>query len=1524
MNSKNNDNSGNPTPRQPNGRSPLVCIHSVKDIQAAGKIRKLFLRLGWEILPENAGQAFKPEQLGSFLTHQLCAPCGRVLLLDAGLDIDQSSLTRLTSLMDMLEQNSDKAIVLTALSNASTAFNPFAGLDPEPKAAPALETLRMMVGLLGPGKVHEAPAWPDHLTFFNAAAAKSLAREDLGAVNALAHLRQQGGRLLVADDLFVAAPGLPIYEQEPLEVHDRRRPPAWGQLNQKLDEWLRSDLTTFRADQLSNQPVTLHVCHSWGGGIARWVETFIANDPDSLNFQLRSEGPETGQGAGQRLSLYLGNKTDVAVASWWLQAPIRSTATGHPQYQTIIREITQRYRVGRVIISSLVGHSLDILANGLPTIQVLHDFYPAWPLLGVHPGPYLDRAKDDYLGQALQEHDLLPDLNGQDSSAWAVLATAWRESVTNNEVKVVAPSQSVASMLRQLDPDWAGIPVKIIPHGLPPLPIKRPALPRKREDGRIRLIVPGRMQQGKGRDLLLAALPELIPYAQIYLVGAGKEGEVFFGHSGVDVILQYQNEELPEIMASIGPHVAALLSVVPETFSYTLSEMHQLAIPVLATRVGSFEERITDGKTGWLIEPSVEALVASAKHLFENQSAIGAVREQLAELQHPDALGMIGRYTRLCSPVAGSMPDLVEVSPGTGLLDASRVESLSFERMELDRRLRRLSLAVEQLQSEVEERTQWAEERQLVLEKEQEERERHVASLNEQLDQRFEELKEAREAFAWAQSAREAAENDLRENQKLLAETLVRLDQTQLALEQRLRQYTQLKATHDWVLASTSWRITRPFRVARRMLANFMRAQIWNPLRWPLLISQLVRTLQTQGLQGALKRSQVSPQNQFTPEPFEAEQVEKVGSPDGPESFPDVAKPVVSIIVPVFNKWEFTAACLRSLAEKANRASYEVIVVDDQSTDETANRLEMIEGLISIKNEKNLGFIGSCNKGAREARGHFLVMLNNDTQVLDGWLDALLETFEHFPDTGMAGARLVYPDGRLQEDGGIIFNDGSGWNYGRNDDPDKPEYQYVREVDYCSGACIMLKTDIFRQLNGFDAHYSPAYYEDTDLAFRIRQLGLKVRVQPRATIVHHEGVSSGTDIASGIKQYQAINCKKFLERWRQELADYPAPMADPDDAAALRAARDHRLKGRILVIDAYTPEPDQDSGSVRLTYLLNCMQDLGYGVTFFAENRGYAGAYTTNLQQAGIEVIYNPWLESLHSFFKDRGGDFDFIMISRHYVAMNFISLIERYCPDARFIFDTVDLHYLRESRLAELEDSLPLKRVAAQTRRSELAVIEAADATLVVSPAEKSVLEKDAPEARVHVISNIHEVVGSQRTWSDRKDIFFVGGYQHPPNVDAAIWFVNSIWPQVREQMPEVDFHLIGSKAPEKVSTLRGDGVHFHGHVKSLEPWLDGCRLAVAPLRYGAGVKGKVNMSMSRGQPVVATPMAVEGMFVTSGKEVLVAETEQDFADAIVRLYQDEQLWGRISEAGMDNVRQYFSVETASRSLQNLLKELG
>jgi len=736
--------------------------------------------------------------------------------------------------------------------------------------------------------------------------------------------------------------------------------------------------------------------------------------------------------------------------------------------------------------------------------------------------------------------------------------------------------------------------------------------------------------------------------------------------------------------------------------------------------------------------------------------------------------------------------------------------------------------------------------------------------------------------------------------------------------------HAALQSQHDTVLASSSWQLTKPLRAGRRVLTNLGRARAWNPLRWPLLLSQAVRTVSTSGLRGALFRAQLSPQTSREPASASDYSLEGIGDPQPPASLPQHAQPRVSIIIPVFNKWEYTAACLRSLAATEAKSGFEVILVDDHSNDETPEMAQAVLGLSYLRNTRNLGFVASCNRGLEAARGEFTVLLNNDTQVLDGWLDALLDTFEKFPDTGLAGAQLLYPDGSLQEAGGIIFNDGSGWNYGRNDTPDKPEYQYLREVDYCSGACIMLRTELFRELHGFDTRYAPAYYEDTDLAFRVREAGYKVRYQPRARIIHHEGITSGTDLNSGAKRYQAVNRDKFLQRWQEQLKTYPAPVVNPDDQREVRKARDHSLKGRVLVIDAYTPEPDQDSGSLRLTHLFECFQQLGYGVSFFADNRGYAGHYSQALQAAGVEMLYNPWIASLQDFFRERGAEFDFVMVSRHYVAVNYISLVRKYCPQAKFIFDTVDLHYLREERLAELEDSLPLRRVAAQTKRSELAVIRQSDLSLVVSSVEQEVLRAAAPEARIEILSNIHRVAGCQAGFAERKDLFFVGGYQHPPNIDAAQWFVSSIWPLVQAELPGVNFHLIGSKAPERIKRLHGNGVVFHGFVEDLNPWLDGCRLAVAPLRYGAGVKGKVNISMSRGQPVVATPAAVEGLQAHDGKDVLVADNAADFAAAVVRLYQDQVLWEKLSQGGLNNVQQYFSVDAARRQLARILDGPG
>jgi GT2 family glycosyltransferase/glycosyltransferase involved in cell wall biosynthesis len=592
-----------------------------------------------------------------------------------------------------------------------------------------------------------------------------------------------------------------------------------------------------------------------------------------------------------------------------------------------------------------------------------------------------------------------------------------------------------------------------------------------------------------------------------------------------------------------------------------------------------------------------------------------------------------------------------------------------------------------------------------------------------------------------------------------------------------------------------------------------------------------------------------------------------------------------------------------------------VIVVDDASSDATPQRLADIAGLRSLRNAQNLGFIGSCNAGAAAARGEYLLFLNNDTVVTAGWLEALVCCIGEAPDAGLVGARLVYPDGRLQEAGGIVFDDGSGWNYGRFEDPDDPRYGFRREVDYCSGAAILLRRDLFEKLGRFDTRYTPAYYEDTDLAFAVRAAGLKTYVEPAATVVHFEGITSGTDIASGTKRYQVINREKFLDKWKDALARQPVP------GTAIIQAATHRATRRVLIVDATTPTPDQDSGSLRMVNLMRVLADLGCQVTFLPENRLFVERYTPALQALGVEALYAPYAQDPVRLLRERGREFDLVLLSRHYVAASFLGLVRLYAPRARLAFDTVDLHYLREQRAAELSGDAALARHAAATRAQELKLIREADVTLVVSPVEQELLSKDAPGARVDVLSNVHEVFGRGKPYAERNDLVFVGGFQHPPNTDAVGWFVADVFPRIRAELPDVRFHVIGSKVPDAIRALASEHVLVHGFVEDIAPYMEGCRISVAPLRYGAGVKGKVNMAMSHGLPVVATPIAVEGMHVSVGGDVLVAEEAEAFAREVVRLYRDESLWNTLAQNGLANVERYFSFAAARTAVQRLFE---
>ena len=624
--------------------------------------------------------------------------------------------------------------------------------------------------------------------------------------------------------------------------------------------------------------------------------------------------------------------------------------------------------------------------------------------------------------------------------------------------------------------------------------------------------------------------------------------------------------------------------------------------------------------------------------------------------------------------------------------------------------------------------------------------------------------------------------------------------------------------------------------------------------------------------------------------------------------------PVASIVIPVYDQFAHTLACLRALAAHPPAMAFEVIVVDDGCRDETIDALPQIAGVRYHRRAQNGGFIAACNDGASLARGESLVFLNNDTIPQPGWLDVLIATFAEHPKAGLVGAQLLYPDGRLQEAGGVVFADGSAWNYGKFESPEDPRFAYLRDCDYASGAAIAIPRALFAQLGGFDTRYAPAYYEDTDLAFAVRAAGRRVLYQPAARVIHVEGATAGTDTGAGMKAYQVRNRGTFAAHRHDALAQQLPANTVPTPALL------HRRQKQILIIDAQTPRPDHDSGSLRLVNLMRLLIEEGAHVVFLPGNRHREEPYATQLQHLGVEVWYAPFAARPSAWLREHGPRFDAVMVSRHYVASAFLPLLRAHAPQARIVFDTVDLHYLRERRGAEVAGDAALASAAERTRALELAVIAESDTTLVVSDIERELLRADAPDARVEVLSNLHRVAGAGRPFAQRRDLVFVGGFHHPPNVDAVRWFVQHAFAPIRARLPDVTFHCIGSHPPPEIEGLAAQpGVIVHGHVADIDPFMDGGRIAIAPLRFGAGVKGKINLAMAHGQPVVATSCAVEGMHLRDGEDVLVADDPQTFADAVVRLYEDEALWNALARNGLDSVARNFSLDAARETVRRV-----
>jgi GT2 family glycosyltransferase/glycosyltransferase involved in cell wall biosynthesis len=639
-------------------------------------------------------------------------------------------------------------------------------------------------------------------------------------------------------------------------------------------------------------------------------------------------------------------------------------------------------------------------------------------------------------------------------------------------------------------------------------------------------------------------------------------------------------------------------------------------------------------------------------------------------------------------------------------------------------------------------------------------------------------------------------------------------------------------------------------------------------------------------------------------------------------SFPVIENPRVSIIIPVYNQIHYTLRCLKGLALQITDLSFEVIVVDDSSNDTTSEILALIEGLLYLRNPENYGFLNSCNLAARQAKGDYLIFLNNDTVPFQDWLSEIIDPFSRQEKVGLVGSMLIYPNGTLQEAGGLIWRDGSGCNYGRNGDPEACEYNFVRETDYCSGASIALPSELWRQLQGFDPLFSPAYYEDTDLAFRVRKAGYKVIYTCFSKIIHFEGISSGTDLSKGVKRYQAVNKPKFLKRWETTLREH----AEAPDWRDL-PNRDHRVPRKLLMLDVTAPTPDRDSGSGDIFNFMKVAREADWAVTFIADNFLHEGdsPYIKNLQRIGIECIYRPYINSIEEYIELQGNKFDIIVLSRVDVASLYIDVVRRYAPNAKLIFNTVDLHFLRQSRGAAVLEKLDSFDEVARTFRDEIRAIAICERTIVVSQEEAELIKKIFPPARLSVIPIIRELPKTIQKidFDDRCNIGFIGQFAHFPNRDAISFFITSIFPRISQEIPDCRLIIAGSNMPENIAKFASDRIVIKGYIADLHELFGSVRLSIAPLRFGAGMKGKIVSSLLYGVPVVATSIAVEGMGMTQGKEVLVADDPEEFARSIIDVYNSRPKWEALSAKGLEFATERFSLDVVGQKIRTTLAEV-
>ncbi|SEM20520.1 Glycosyltransferase, GT2 family [Chryseobacterium taichungense] len=640
--------------------------------------------------------------------------------------------------------------------------------------------------------------------------------------------------------------------------------------------------------------------------------------------------------------------------------------------------------------------------------------------------------------------------------------------------------------------------------------------------------------------------------------------------------------------------------------------------------------------------------------------------------------------------------------------------------------------------------------------------------------------------------------------------------------------------------------------------------------------------------------------------------------------------PEVSIIIPVYNQIRYTLNCLYTLDQYDRDIQKEIIIINDKSTDDTLDYLKKIKGITVIDNPENLGFLKNVNKGIEEAKGKYVYLLNNDVEVQENYLSSLLNVFSSKDKVGAVGSKMIFADNTLQEAGCLIFENTEIVNLGRGEAIDTPKYNFLRKVDYCSGCSLLFhKLDVQGNVNLLDEAFLPAYYEETDLCQRLKyEQGLDIYYQPSSEIIHFENISyTGKDNSKELLLQR--NRETFMSRWNKYFTN--KRYLDKENTNNLNA---FYKKPNILILEEFIPKPDKDSGSRRFLEIIKILQKNHHRIILAVKQLNEDDdIYVHFFRSIGVEVckdfvntqdkivkISDQVHEALHFvdivwIFRPTGFDF-------------WYKKIKDKLSGQKIIYDMVDLHYLRMERENEY---IPItknrKKEMEFFRETEYTAMQKADVVVSISDEEKKIVsQKGIKNGKIFTVSNIHEPVKTQELkYSERENLLFIGGFYHMPNMDAVKFLYESIMPLVWAKDSTIKINILGPDFPEEIKEkYNSDHFRILGYQKSVDYWFENSRIFVAPLRYGAGVKGKIGQALEFALPVITTFIGAEGMGLVDRETALVSENNaQVFADKILELYHNEGLWNTLHQNSPKPLAK-FSVDQQEKNIKKMFEYLG